>query len=54
MATHTTEARRTRRELDKLLATVSEQSGTQLTWDSVELEVIGLIMAATDRKVVLR
>jgi hypothetical protein len=51
MARHTTEARKTARQLNELLAAVSEQAGIELAWDATELEVIGLIMAAIDRKV---
>jgi hypothetical protein len=42
-----------RRELDKLLAAVSEETGVELVWDATEVEVIGLIMSAIDRKVAL-
>jgi hypothetical protein len=51
MARHTAEARKTARELDKLLAAVGDQAGVELVWDATESEIIGLILAAIDRKV---
>jgi hypothetical protein len=51
MAIHSSEARRMRRELDKLLAAVADEADDDLTWDAADLELIDLLMAAIDRKV---
>ena len=51
MAIHSSEARRMRRELDKLLAAVADEADDELTWDAADLELIDLLMAAIDRKV---
>jgi hypothetical protein len=53
MARHTSQARKVARELDKLLAAVGDETGVELGWDATEVEIIGLIMAAIDRKVAL-
>jgi hypothetical protein len=54
MATHSSEARRLRRDLDKQLALAAAASGRQLRWSPSELELLELITAAIDRKVDLQ
>ena len=53
MARHTSEARKMRRDLDGLLAAVSEETGVGLQWDAAELGILDMISAGIDRKVAL-
>ena len=54
MATHSSEARRLRRELDKQLDAAARQSGRSLRWSPSELQLLELITDAIDRKVDLQ
>ena len=51
MAAHSPEARKYRRDLDKLLAQVAVASGRQLAWSPTELLLLDQIMDAIDRRV---
>jgi hypothetical protein len=53
MAQHSSEARRLRRDLDRELAAVSAETGEPMAWNAVELQIIGAIVDAIDRKVAL-
>jgi hypothetical protein len=50
MARFNAEARKTARQLNELLAAVSEQAGVELAWDSTELKIIDVICAVITRK----
>jgi hypothetical protein len=54
MATHSAEARKLRRELDKQLGAAARQAGRPLRWSPSELQVLDLITDAIDRKLDLQ
>jgi hypothetical protein len=47
---HTPEARKMRRELDKLLAAVSEATGDELAWDGADLELIAILLGQSTER----
>jgi short-subunit dehydrogenase involved in D-alanine esterification of teichoic acids len=50
MARFNAEARKTARQLNELLAALSEQAGVELAWDSTELKIIDVICGVITRK----